>query len=205
MDGIHDLGGKQGFGPVAVTGMTQPFKADWEITAAALMGRMVRRHYFNMDEYRHAVERMDARDYLSASYFERTFSAIATLCIEKGLISLDEFETISRGRLPLGRPAMPGRVQKGELPFITLGDSVRVKDESVGGHIRLPSYIRGKCGIVVSVSKPYPFPDAAAHGLSSPKQRCFDVRFRAKDLWINESDDADVHVGVFNSYLEKIG
>lgn len=205
MDGIHDLGGKQGFGPVSLIGTTKPFKADWEITAAALMGRMVRKHHFNMDEYRHAVERMDARDYLSASYFERTFSAVATLCIEKGLISLDEFDSITNGRLPLGRPAMHGRTHEGELPVVALGDSVRVKEDSVGGHIRLPSYIRGKCGIVVSVSQPYPFPDATAHGLSSPKQRCFDVRFQAKDLWTNESDDADIHVGVFHSYLEKIG
>jgi len=205
MDGMHDMGGRQGFGSVKIDdGNCAPFKADWEIIASAFMGRLVRNQVFNMDEYRHAIERMDARDYVAASYFERTFSSAATLCVEKGVITREEFNAVTGGRLPFARPAKAGRSQTADLPPIAVGDRVRVKDESVGGHMRMPGYIRGKTGVVVSASKPYPFPDASAHGLPSPKQRTFDVRFQAKDLWPNASDDAEVHVGVFHGYLERL-
>ena len=43
------------------------------------------------------------------------------------------------------------------------GDRVRVRDDYVPGHVRMPGYIRGKTGVVMSVSPPYPFPDAHAH------------------------------------------
>jgi nitrile hydratase len=86
---------------------------------------------------------------------------------------------------------------------LNIGDKVVVKSDFVPGHIRMPSYIRGKKGVIVGVSPEYPFPDAAAHGLTSNKQRTFDVRFRSADLWSDGADDAEVHVGVFHAYLEK--
>ncbi len=30
MDGVHDLGGRQGFGPIATQEDERPFKTDWE-------------------------------------------------------------------------------------------------------------------------------------------------------------------------------
>ena len=79
-----------------------------------------------------------------------------------------------------------------------------MKSEFVPGHVRMPAYIRGKKGVVVGISPEYPFPDAAAHGMTSMKQRTFDVRFRSRDLWSDGADDAEVHVGDFHAYLEKI-
>jgi hypothetical protein len=38
-----------------------------------------------------------------------------------------------------------------------------MKEGFVPGHIRMPECIRGKVGVVVSDSPPYPFPDAHAH------------------------------------------
>jgi nitrile hydratase len=32
----------------------------------------------------------------------------------------------------------------------------------------------------------------------------YDVRFRAEELWPNSADPALVHVGVFQSYLERM-
>jgi nitrile hydratase len=32
----------------------------------------------------------------------------------------------------------------------------------------------------------------------------YDVRFRSDELWPDSSDKAMIHVGVFQSYLEKI-
>jgi nitrile hydratase len=67
----------------------------------------------------------------------------------------------------------------------------------------MPAYIRGKSGVVVKISPPYPFPDAAGHGMQAPMEPTYDVRFRSRDLWPDNCDDALNHVGVFQSYLEK--
>jgi hypothetical protein len=84
MDGVHDLGGRQGFGRVRYTLDAPAFHASWEVRANALYAHAVRRGVFNMDEYRHAIERMEPRHYLGASYYERTLTSLATLCVEKG-------------------------------------------------------------------------------------------------------------------------
>jgi nitrile hydratase subunit beta len=81
---------------------------------------------------------------------------------------------------------------------------VRVRLDFVPGHIRLPGYIRGKTGVVVSESPAYPFPDAHAHGIAAEDEPTYDVRFRSEDLWPNGVDAAMVHVGVFQSYLERV-
>ena len=65
-------------------------------------------------------------------------------------------------------------------------------------------YIRGKVGVVVGISPPYPFPDSAGHGMQAPMEPTCDVRFRSCDLWPDSSDDAPNHVGVFQSSLEKL-
>ena len=75
MDGIHDLGGRQGFGPIRYSAGAPAFHEDWEKRVNALYGMAVRRGIFNMDEYRHAIERMPPRHYLSASYYERSLTS----------------------------------------------------------------------------------------------------------------------------------
>ena len=85
-----------------------------------------------------------------------------------------------------------------------MGDRVRVKEDFVPGHIRMPGYIRGKEGVVVSISPAYPYPDAHGHGLESAWQRSFDVRFSSRHLWPDGAEDAEVQVGVFHGYLDKV-
>lgn len=203
MDGFHDLGGRQGFGPVDKDNR-DPFHDDWEVRVTALMGRLAGQRVMNMDEYRHAVERMEPRHYVQASYFERTFTALATLCVEKGLITHAELNAAAGRPIPLSRPSAPGRVQDGGLPDLKIGDRVQVKQEFVPGHIRMPGYIRGRQGVVVGISPEYHYADAAGHGLDSPPQRTFDVRFRSSDLWADGAEAAEVHVGVFHAYLTKL-
>ena len=56
---------------------------------------------------------------------------------------------------------------------------------------------------LVSESPAYPFPDAHAHGVQSQDEPTYDVRFKAEELWPHDADPALVHVGVFQSYLER--
>ncbi len=204
MDGIHDLGGRQGFGTVRYTLNAPAFHAEWEVRANSLYAFAVRQGLFNMDEYRHAIERMEPRHYLTASYYERSLTGLATLCVDKGLVTREQLERRVGGHFPLSAPAAAGRGNAPDRERFRPGDRVRVRDEHVSGHVRLPGYVRGKTGVVVGVSPPYPFPDAHAHGVAAEDEATCDVRFRSEELWPNAADPALVHVGVFESYLERV-
>lgn len=203
MDGVHDLGGKQGFGNVGYTARKAIFKAAWEPRANALYSLGVKLGIYNMDEYRHAIERMEPRHYMTASYYERSLTALATLCVEKGVIPAAELEERAGGAFPLARPASEGRANAADRTPFAIGDAVVVKNDFVPGHVRMPGYIRGKQGVVVDISPSYPFPDAAGHAMRADPEPTYDVRFKAEDLWPQSSDKAYVHVGVFESYLTK--
>ena len=201
MDGMHDLGGKQGFGRIAHVAGAQ--EEGWEPLARALHAAALKQRLYNMDEYRHAIERMAPPHYISASYFERMLTATATLLVEKGFVSAEQLAALAGGAFPLARPVGAGRPGAPEQKF-AIGETVRVKNEFVSGHTRMPGYVRGKQGLVVAISSPTPFPDAAAHNLPAPLEPSYDLRFHAQDLWPGSADMALVHAGVFQSYLEKI-
>src|SRR5262249_1862588 len=204
MDGIHDLGGQQGFGKVRSTPNAKAFHEPWEVRANALYGFAVRLGILNMDEYRHAIERMDPRHYLAASYYERSLTGLATLCVEKGLVTREELERLAGGAFPLSAPSAAGRGNAPNRERFKPGDPVRVKGGFVPGPVRTPASIRGNTGGVGGETAAYPFPDAHAHGVSAQDEPTYDVRFRSEDLWPNSSDAALVHVGVFQSYLERV-
>ncbi len=203
MDGVHDLGGRQGFGRIRYSAGAPAFHAAWEKRVNALYGMAVRHGIFNMDEYRHGIERMSPRHYLAASYYERSLTSLATLCVEKGVVTQDELERLAQGCFPVSQPSAPGRSNLPAPERLKPGDRVRVKNDFFAGHVRMPGYIRGKPGVVVSESPVYPFPDAHAHGVEAADEPTYDVAFRTEDLWPNSADPALVHVGVFRSYLER--
>ncbi|WP_028694370.1 nitrile hydratase subunit beta [Pseudomonas cremoricolorata] len=212
MDGFHDLGGFQGFGkvPHAVNSLDykKVFKQDWEHLAYSLMFIGVDQlKKFSVDEVRHAVERIDVRQHVGTQYYERYVIATATLLVETGVITQAELDEALGQPFKLanpahakGRPALTGRA-----PF-EVGDRVRVRDEYVAGHIRLPAYVRGKQGIVRHRTRvQWPFPDAIGHGdQSAALQPTYHVEFRVKDLWGDATDDGLVVVDLFESYLDKL-
>ena len=202
MDGMHDLGGKQGFGRINYR--PEPHDETWEPLVRALSALAVKKKIYNMDEYRHAIERMAPVHYLSAPYYERVLTAAATLCVEKGIVTAGELAALVDGTFPLSKPIGPGRPNAPAQKFL-IGETVRVKNDFVSGHVRMPGYIRGKQGVVVAESPPYPFPDAAAHNMQVTEEPTYDVRFRSLELWPDSADEAFIHVGVFQSYLEKTG
>jgi nitrile hydratase len=202
MDGVHDLGGRQGFSKIGFLPGAPSFHADWEKRAYALRSMAMQLGLYNIDEYRHAVERMDPRHYLSASYYERVITAIATLLIEKGVTTQAELEMVAGGLVPLSHPSTAGRTNAHDRSAFQRGERVRVRNDFVAGHIRLPSYIRGKIGVIVSEGPLTPFPDAHAHGLEAADEPTYDVQFRSEELWPGGAEAAVIHVAVFQSYLE---
>src|SRR6185295_8072373 len=121
----------------------------------------------------------------------------------KGVVTREELERRAGGAFPLASPSAPGRANVATRRRFAPGDRVRVRNDFVPGHVRMPGYIRGKVGVVVAESPVYPFPDAHAHSVEAEDEPTYDVRFRSEDLWPGSSDAALVHVGVFQSYLER--
>src|SRR6185312_954652 len=147
MDGMHDLGGRQGFGAVRYRPDARAFHEAWEVRVNSLYAFAVRRGIFNMDEYRHAIERMPPRHYLSASYYERSLTSLATLCVEKGVFTREELERRAEGEFPLSLPIGPGRGNAATRQQFKPGDRVCVRVEHISGHVRAPGYVRGKTGV----------------------------------------------------------
>jgi nitrile hydratase len=211
MDGIHDLGGMQGFGRVPHTNNSLSYKPvfheDWEHLAYSLLflaadGMKV----FSVDELRHAIERMDARHYFGSPYYDRIVIGTATLLVEYGVITQKELDEVLGTRFELARPySSEGRqTAPGRKPF-EVGDSVKVRDEFVPGHIRMPGYVRGKQGVVLHRTKEkWPFPDSIGHGKEALHESTYHVRFKACDLWGDAADDGFVVVDLFEGYLDKV-
>ncbi len=202
MDGIHDTGGKHGFGKVELSDSHKIYYHEWESRVNAITSRLVAAGVYNMDEYRHAIERMTPLHYLSAPYYERIATAVATLCVEKGITTAETLDQMAGGHFPLSLPLGPGVVGPDNAPSFEVGSRVRAKNVPVSGHTRIPAYVRGKEGIVISRTPLTPFPDAEAHGLESNPQYAYDVRFKSTDLWPASSEEAWINVALFASYLE---
>lgn len=207
MDGIHDLGGVQGFGRVQHTANSLSYKPvfheDWEnlgysllFLGAAELG------LFNVDELRHAIERMEPRQYLASSYYDRIIVGVASLFVEKGALAQQRLEELAGGAYPLALPQGAGRDARPPARPFQVGDQVRVRDEFVSGHIRMPGYVRGKRGVVVHrTTHEWPFPDAVGHGRSSSSEPTYHVQFTTQELWGDEADAGTVVVDLFGGYL----
>ena len=87
MNGIHDMGGMHGFGRVEREPNEPVFHEHWERRVYGLFVASIRQRLCNIDEARHAIERMAPADYLSSSYYERWLDSALRLLVEKGVIT----------------------------------------------------------------------------------------------------------------------
>ena len=206
VDGIHDLGGMQGFGAVAHSPAESAFPDRWQATARALMEVVAGAVEASGGEFRHSIERMDPGHYLTSSYYEHWLTGAATLAVEHGLVTHAELEARAGGRFPLSGPALAPPVADtgpdvGE-PRFGVGDRVRVRDWHPPGHTRCPRYVRGKAGTVVRVDGTHSVPDIEAHGPARRYEPTYSVRFDAAGLWHDGQRGVTVHVDLWDSYLE---
>jgi nitrile hydratase beta subunit len=209
VDGIHDLGGLQGFGPVDVEPAEPVFHFPWEGRTFALAGGALVAGGFNTPMFRHAIERMDPGHYLSSPYYEHWLTALATLLVEAGIVSHRELEERA-GDFPLSRasPLNPGDVDTsppGETPRFSVGNRVRARDIHFGGHTRCPGYVRGRQGVIVRVDGVAPLPEIEAHRREQIADHTYGVGFRLTELWGDEADpNAAVNVDLYERYLEPV-
>jgi nitrile hydratase len=204
LDGIHDLGGMEGFGPVEVEPDEPVFHFDWERTAMGVtFAAFAIGLTGNTSTFRHAIERMDPVHYLTSRYYEHWATAVATLMVEKGWTTHDELDQRAGGVFLLSRPPVQAALSASDdgpdraEPRFQPGDTVRVAAPATRGHTRCPGYVRGRTGTVVRVDPATPLPDVEAHSPDgrSHREPIYCVRFELDAT-------TSVHVDLWESYLQ---
>lgn len=205
MDGVHDLGGVNGFGAVELESNEPVFHERWEPIGYALIfvgaGEL---RAFTIDELRHAIERMEPRHYLASTYYERVITGVAALFVEKGFVTHEELERRAGGRFPLTLPVTPGEPAREPAISFEVGERVRVRESHFRGHARMPRYVRGKYGTIQHIAPRFPFAGAAGHGIEARHEPTYHVRFDSRDLWSDSPENSSVVVDLWESYLEKV-
>ena len=90
MNGAHDMGGMDGFGPVEREADAPVFHAEWERRAFALTVAMGFYGLWNIDISRYARENRDPLGYLRDSYYERWLYGLESLLEQNGLVTPEE-------------------------------------------------------------------------------------------------------------------
>jgi nitrile hydratase len=218
MNGAHDMGGVDGFGPVVPEPNEPMFHAAWERRAFALTLAMARPGGWNIDMSRFARENRAPSDYLSKSYYQIWLAGLETLMAERGLVTADEIAAgkplsprkdvavlaatdvaamLARGA-PTERPeSVPAR--------FAIGDHVRAKQMHPATHTRLPRYVRGHVGTIELVHGAHVFADSQARGEGERPQWLYTVTFDGRELWGDDGDPATrISVDAWDSYLEPV-
>lgn len=221
MNGVHDLGGLQGFGPVVRDADEAPFHAPWEATVWTTQKAAIARGLFNLDEFRYGIERIPPADYLRFTYYEKWLASVERVLIEKGIVTADEIAArvaklqADPGGRRAERPdpafveamvqqiAQPVQQEYAASPRFRVGDAVVARNLNYPRHTRLPRYIRGKRGTVGRVYGMFPLPDLNAHGQRPDPETVYAVRFDAQELWGEAAEPGQsLSIDMWESYLD---
>ena len=219
MNGVHDLGGMHGFGPVVAEQNEPVFHSDWEKRVFAMTLTAMGRRVCNVDEFRRAIEQMPPPSYLAATYYEKWLHAIEALLVEKGVATREEIAAghaaapgPAKATGPVGNggvdsfdsSAVKLRFDKSYKPSFKAGDRVVARNFNPEHHTRLPRYARGKRGVVRYDHGVFVFPDTHAHGLGAKPQHVYTVEFEAEELWgPDRNERAPVCLDCWDDYLER--
>ena len=202
MNGIHDMGGMEGFGPVQPEPNEPPFHSKWEGRALAMNRALGYAKIWNIDKSRAKIEEMPPHDYLTKTYYQKWAYRLEQLLIEYG------YHRRGRGRRPDVRCARASRCRASCPPprstrrcraaairasrpdprVFKVGDRVRTRNIHPHTHTRLPRYARDKVGVVECVRGFHVFPDSVAIGEGENPQWLYTVLFDASELWGEAAD-----------------
>jgi nitrile hydratase len=219
MDGIHDLGGMDGFGAVVPEHDEPVFHHPWEGRTFAMSMAMVAAGEWNIDVGRHGIERLAPVVYLSSSYYERWLRRLELILIEHGLVDQDELNAgrsgvagrdLRRGTFTTER--VPTVLQRGSFtrdpegpPRFQPGQQVRARNTHPQSHTRLPRYVRGHRGVVERLHGANAFPDSVVRGDGEDPQWLYTVRFDGAELWGEDAEPGTaVSIDAFEPYLEPV-
>lgn len=222
MNGIHDMGGLHGFGPVEVESDEPVFHARWEGRVFALTQVLDTKSIYSLDEHRHEIELMDAAAYLTDGYYGRWLFAMERILDRKGILLRREVDERLDPSHAGGRSSAPNCERNWPLadrarilwgawrrdvavtPRHAVGQRVRARNHQPAGHTRLTHYVRNRTGVVVAVNaQAWVYPDTRAHDLGEKPQAVYTVEFSAVELWGDAAEDGvAVRVDLSEDYLE---
>jgi nitrile hydratase len=222
MDGVHDLGGMDGMGPIVRDPDEPTFHAEWERRVFGMQFSTEGGPY-NVDEFRHAIERMDPAYYLGSSYYEHWLAGIEKLYVEAGVLDAAELrdrlarlgtaETFDEGlperHDPEATAELTAAIREGATarrervePAFEPGDEVVVRNEHPEGHTRCPRYVRRARGRVESVHGTFVTPDTNAHGEGEQPEPVYHVAFDTAELWDGDAGaNETVCIDLWERYL----
>ena len=216
MNGVHDMGGVHGLGPVAPETNEPLFHADWEQRVLALVIASPTRG--NIDAGRHQRELIPGADYLRMSYYEKWFEALEAMLLRGGFITPEELASATANpaapketpRLK-ARDVAPAFARRGsylrEPPApaaFAVGDRVRALNLHPVGHTRLPRYVRGRVGVIERVHGAHVYPDTHADTDADDPRWLYTVRFASRELWgLGAAGRDSVSLDLWEPYLER--
>jgi nitrile hydratase subunit beta len=215
MNGIHDMGGMHGMGPIKYDPNEPVFHEPWEGRAWGLRaaGSWLRGRFGTS---RYDLERMPPADYLRVSYYERWFLMLVSRLLRSEFITPEE---LASGKADPSRPA-PTRLPAPARPLIApstrvnqpvkaafkVGQRVRARNIHPEGHTRSPRYTRGKSGTVIRLNGAFALQDTDVNGiwLGGRAQQVYTVQFSARELWGSQASPRDsICVDLWEDYLDR--
>ena len=215
MNGIHDMGGMHGMGPIRYEKNEPVFHEQWEGRVYAINRAIGAWKKWNIDAGRHGIELLPPADYLRMSYYEKWFAGLATLLVESRLVTGDELANgraapgTAKSTPPLRADRVAAALANGgpteravvDAPRFMVGMTVRARTMNPLGHTRLPRYVRGRLGTISRHHGAHVFPVSNAHGLGEQPQHLYQVRFEARELW-GETGSGAIYIDLWEPYLE---
>jgi nitrile hydratase beta subunit len=217
MNGIHDMGGMHGMGPIVEEKNEPVFHHEWEGRIFVMNRAVGAWGKWNLDASRHSKELIPPAEYLRMSYYERWVAGLVELIEQGGLATRAEIEsgvpaaesvkvapvlTVDKA-MALVAKGVPATRNVPVTPRFKVGQRVRGRNINPVGHTRLPRYARGKLGVIDRDHGVFVFPDTNAHFLGEKPQHVYSVRFAARELWGDQAAPQDsVYVDMWDDYLE---
>jgi len=217
MNGVHDMGGMHGMGPIQYEKNEPVFHANWEARVFAINRALGAWGRWNIDASRYQKEIIPPAEYFQMSYYERFLVSMTELAVSTGLLTRSELENgkPAHDSLKLTPPLTTEKVAeliaKGvpasrnvpAAPRFSVGQQVRARNLNPVGHTRLPRYVRGKRATIERDHGVFVSPDSNAHFLGEKPQHVYSVRFTARELWGDQANAHDVvYVNLWDDYLE---
>jgi nitrile hydratase subunit beta len=217
MNGVHDMGGMDGFGKVEPEPNEPMFHTEWEGRVLAMVRAMGAAGAFNIDTSRSYREALPPEVYLTSSYYKKWLLGLEDNLIAKGYITADEVaaghaaepaKPLKHGKFTVDQvERIMVRGQFGRTPPVPAkfkpGDRVRAKNIHPTTHTRLPRYVRGHVGVVELNLGCSVYPDTAAIEAGENPQWLYTVVFDGAELWGPDADPTvKISVDAFEPYLE---
>lgn len=212
MDGIHDMGGMDGFGPVEREPNEPVFHADWERRMLAISLALPFAVPFGDDHLRREIERIPPETYLGTPYYGKWLIAIEALLKERGLMPGSAASVPVEIGPPIKAEAVAGAIHAGfptrrgdaeAKARFAVGAKVRALNIHPRHHTRLPRYARGHEGVIHADLGVFGFPDWNSVYKGHKAQHCYSVRFSQQTLWGREAPVGDsLYLDLWEDYLE---